>query len=74
MKFINVRIIAASVLKIRSFFFKKKPEFCIVTLHNISETQFKWFENFIDFIDKKYGFINPNDFLAKEKMLIMVSF
>ena len=67
MKFINVRIIAASVLKIRSFFFKKKPEFCIVTLHNISETQFKWFENFIDFIDKKYGFINPNDFLAKEK-------
>lgn len=67
MKFINVRIIAASVLKIRSFFFKKKPEFCIVTLHNIPEKNFKWFEDFIDLIDKTYGFINPNDFLAKEK-------
>jgi peptidoglycan/xylan/chitin deacetylase (PgdA/CDA1 family) len=65
MKFINVRIIAASILKIRSFFFKKKPEFCIVTLHNIPEKNFKWFEDFIDLIDKTYGFINPNDFLAK---------
>jgi len=65
MRFINVRIIIASLLRIRSIFFKKKPEVCIVTLHNISEKQFKWFEDFIDFIDKKYGFINPNDFLAE---------
>ncbi len=69
MKYINVRIIVASILKIRSFFFKKKSEFCIVTLHNISEKNFKWFEDFIDLIDKKYGFINPNDFLAKRRSI-----
>lgn len=67
MKFINVRIIIASLLRVRSIFFKKKPEACIVTLHNIPKTQVKWFKNFIDFIDKKYGFINPSEFLEKGK-------
>ena len=67
MKFLNLRIIIASLLRIRSIFFKNKPDVCIITLHNISENQFKWFEDFIAFIDKNYGFINPNDFISKQK-------
>jgi len=60
------RIISASLIRIGSIFFKKKTEICIITLHNIPKNQFKWFENFIDFIDKKYGFIEPDDFLSRK--------
>jgi len=67
MKGLNVRIIVAGLLRIKSIFFKKKPKVCVVTMHNISEIQFNWFEDFICFIDKKYGFINPCDFLSEKE-------
>jgi len=67
MKDLNVRIIVAGLLRIKSIFFKKKSRVCVVTMHNISETQFNWFEDFICFIDKKYGFINPCDFISEKE-------
>jgi peptidoglycan/xylan/chitin deacetylase (PgdA/CDA1 family) len=67
MKGLSLRTIVASLLRVKLFLFKKNPELCIVTLHNIQTNQFKWFEGLIDFIDKKYGFIDPGDFFTKKK-------
>ncbi len=38
----------------------------VVTLHNIEESYYEWFEEFIVMIQNSYGFINPEDFNNKE--------
>lgn len=33
-----------------------------LTLHNIEEKYYEWFDKFISMVDKKYGFITPEEF------------
>ena len=38
----------------------------VITLHNIEEIYYKWFEELIVMIQNSYGFINPEDFSTEK--------
>ena len=40
----------------------------VITLHNIEEIYYEWFEELIVMIQNSYGFINPEDFNPEENI------
>ncbi len=58
----NIRTIIARIVQFFSVLMPKSQGITVVTLHNILERDFQWFEEFVTYIDGTYGFINPDDF------------
>lgn len=42
-------------------FMSDKRGYYVLTFHSVPKEKYKWFEFLIDFIDKEYGFFNPDE-------------
>lgn len=60
------RLFLAYILRPFSTLIPSRNGIVVVTLHNIEERYYEWFEEFIVMIQNSYGFINPEDFNTQE--------
>ena len=62
----NKKLFLASILRPFLSLIPSTNGIVVVTLHNIEESYYEWFEEFIVMIKNSYGFINPEDFNTQE--------
>ncbi|MDG1973784.1 MAG: polysaccharide deacetylase family protein [Flavobacteriaceae bacterium] len=62
----NKKLFLASIIRPFLNLIPSTNGIVVVTLHNIEERYYEWFEEFIAMIQNSYGFINPEDFNKEE--------
>ena len=60
------KLFLATILRPFLSLIPSKNGIVVLTLHNIEERYYNWFEEFIVMIQNCYGFINPEDFNTQE--------
>ena len=58
------RIVKGALLRPLISVIPKSKGIISVTFHNIEPVHYEWFEQVIELIDMKYGFVNPHDLLS----------
>ena len=62
----NKKLLLASILRPFLSLIPSTNGVVVITLHNIEEIYYKWFEELIVMIQNSYGFINPEDFSTEK--------
>ena len=63
-----LRPISYMILRPFLYLIPPKNGIVVITLHNIEEIYYEWFEELILMIQNSYGFINPEDFNPEENI------